>query len=354
MSEIGDKIKIFMTRYVGFAAVALICAIYVWSEFLNIEETGKTVHAIIFDGAAAFAAGISIQVMCSTLGIFWGRSDPGVSAAEKEHEQTVKEVSDANGMDDLNDWCRAENDRNKRFQRTRILADVGLSYGQCFDESGIPLEYDAAMPKWIEIKTRGLRMWAVYRRIARDRMKAFRKAVFLRLSELSAGELTGEGRRGSDPFYMGRGVGEYQKQTTAKSMVSKVITSLVFGYYSMDMLMDFSWTVMLGRLAQVLLFLVFGIFSFTGAVSYMTGEFRERLRAKVGHLKRFLKKLKGDTNNEQTGTGRDGTVSDGLRGGDQAAAKDLAERGEGSLDGGSAGAARADLPGADLRRGGEA
>jgi hypothetical protein len=353
MTEIGDKIKIFMTRYVGFAAVALICAIYVWSEFLNIEETGKTVHAIIFDGAAAFAAGISIQVMCSTLGIFWGRSDPGVSAAEKEHEQTVKEVSDANGMDALNDWCREENDRNKRFQRTRILADVGLSYGQCFDERGTPLEYDAAMPKWDEIKTRGLRMWAVYRRIARDRMKAFRKAVFLRLSELSAGELTGEGRRGSDPFYMGRGVGEYQKQTTAKSMVSKVITSLVFGYYSMDMLMDFSWTVMLGRLAQVLLFLVFGIFSFTGAVSYMTGEFRERIRAKVGHLQRFLKKLKGDTQHDQSQKDGTGTVQGGPDGrGVQE--KDLAERGEGSLDGGSAGAARAELPGADLRSGGRA
>lgn len=353
MSELGDKIKIFMTRYVGFAAVALICAIYVWSEFLNIEETGKTVHAIIFDGAAAFAAGISIQVMCSTLGIFWGRSDPGVSAAEKEHEQTVKEVSDANGMDALNDWCREENDRNKRFQRTRILADVGLSYGQCFAENGIPLEYDAAMPKWIEIKTRGLRMWAVYRRIARERMKAFRKAVFLRLSELSAGELTGEGRRGSDPFYMGRGVGEYQKQTTAKSMVSKVITSAVLGYYSFDMLVDFSWMVMLGRLAQVLLFLVFGIFSFTGAVSYMTGEFRERLRAKVGHLQRFLKKLKGDTQHDQSQKDGTGSVSGGAEG-RGAQEKDLAERGEGSLDGGSAGAARADLPGADLRRGGEA
>ena len=337
MSEIGDKIKIFMTRYVGFAAVALICAIYVWGEFLNFEETGMTVHAIIFDGATAFAAGISIQVMCSTLGIFWGRSDPGVSAAEKDHEQAVNEVSDANGMDALNDWCREENDRNKRFQRTRILADVGLSYGQCFDESGTPLEYDAAMPKWIEIKTRGLRMWAVYRRIARERMKAFRKAVFLRLSELSAGELTGEGRRGSDPFYMGRGVGEYQKQTTAKSMVSKVITSLVFGYYSMDMLMDFSWTVMLGRLAQVLLFLVFGIFSFTGAVSYMTGEFRERLRAKVGHLQRFLIKLKGDTKNDQSQKDGTGTVQGGPDG--RGATQE-----ESSSDRGSAGAGGTDLP----------
>jgi len=308
LSEIGDKVKVFMFRYVGFLSVALICAIYVWSSFLNIEETGKTAHAILFDGFTAFAAGISIQVMCANLGILWGRSDPGVAAAEREHETAVREVSEIDGMDLLNDWCRGQNEKNKRFQRTRILADVGLSYGQCFDEGGIPLDYTVSAPKLCEIKTRGLRMWRVYKRIAKARTRAFNKAVFLKLSELSAGELTGEGRRGSDPFYLGRGVAEYQKQTTARSMVSKIITSVVFGYYSMDMLVDFSLPVLLGRLAQMLLFLVFGIFSFTGAVSYMTGEFRERLRAKVGHLRRFLKSLitKGDTHHDQDELRHDG------------------------------------------------
>lgn len=308
MSEIGDKIKIFMTRYIGFMAVAMICAIYVWSEFLNIEESGKTAHAIIFDGATAFAAGISIQIMCANIGILWGRSDSSVKEAERDHEGAVREVSDMDGMDALNDWCQGENNKNKRFQRTRILADVGLRYAQCFDENGVPRDYDASPPSRAEIKTRGLRMWFVYRRIAKNRAKAFRKTVFLRLSELSAGELTGEGRRGSDPFYLGRGVSEYQKQTTTKSMVSKIITSVVFGYYSMDMLVDFSLPVLLGRLAQMLLFLVFGIFSFTGAVSYMTGEFRDRLRAKVGHLHRFLKKAKGDTYHDQTKAGDKGNI----------------------------------------------
>lgn len=314
MSEMSDKLKVFFSRYIGFLAVGLICAIYVWSEFLNIEETGKTIHAILFDGATSFAAGIGIQIMCSTLGILWGRSDPSVCAAEKAHEQAVREVSEADGMDELNDWCREENQRNKRFQRTRILADVGLAYSQCFEEGGMPKEYDATIPSLMELRTRGFRLWFTYRRIAKERLRAFRRAVFLRLSELSAGELTGEGRRGSDPFYMGRGVGEYQKQTTARSLVSKIITSLVFGYYSMDMLVSFSLPVLLGRLAQVLLFLVFGIFSFTGAMSYMTGEFRERLRAKESHLRRFLNKKKGEAQHEQGGHD---ALSGGVGGGDK-------------------------------------
>ena len=143
-------------------------------------------------------------------------------------------------------------------------------------------------------------MWLFYRKIARVRMRAFRKAVFLRLSELSAGELTGEGRRGSDPFYLGRGVGEYQKQNTVKSLVSKVLTSAVFGYYSFDMLRDFSIPILIARLGQVLVFLGFGSFALVGAIMYMTGEFRERLRGKNGHLNRFMsQKKKGEHNNER-------------------------------------------------------
>ena len=332
MSDMSDKIKVFLSRYVGFLAVGLICAIYVWSEFLNVEETGKTVHAIIFDGATSVAAGLAIQFMCSTLGILQARSDPGVIAAEKDHATAVGEVSKLDGMDALNDWCTQENRKNLRFQRTRILADVGLPYSLCFDEDGTAKEYIASIPTVDEIKTCGLRLWLTYRRIAKARVKAFRRAVFLRLSELSAGELTGEGRRGSDPFYMGRGVGDYQKQTTARSMVSKIVTSLVFGYYSMDMLVSFSFSVLLGRLAQVSIFLVFGILSFTGAQTYMTGEFRERLRSKEFFLRKFLHKLKkGGKHNERAESRGNDALPGSVEGGDEETPLDCAKHADSGI-----------------------
>ena len=47
MSDIGDKIRVFFMRYIGFAGVAIVCVVYVWSAFVDLEETGKSVRAII-------------------------------------------------------------------------------------------------------------------------------------------------------------------------------------------------------------------------------------------------------------------------------------------------------------------
>lgn len=299
MNEMSEKIKLFFSRYVGFLAVAMICVVYIWCEFLYIGKTGKTVHAILFDGATAFAAGIGIQMALSALGISKGHREKDVIEAERQHEEAVREVVTLNGMDSLNDWCRAENTKNKRFQRTRILADVGLTYDQCFDAEGQCKEHKETIPAVREIRTKGIRQWCIYRRLATARIRAFRQAAFLRLSELSAGELTGEGCRGNDPFYMGRGIGEYQRQTAVHNMTSKVLTSLVFGYYSLDMLTAFSWVVFVGRLAQVLIFLVLGIFSYMGAYTYMTTEFKTRIITKSNHLQTFLHTIrKGEKNNE--------------------------------------------------------
>ena len=355
MSDIGDKIRVFFMRYIGFAGVAIVCVVYVWSAFVDLEETGKSVRAIILDGSAAFVGGICMQNLFLTLARIHGHREQRVMEAEETHSGAVKDIMDAGGMEALNIWCCAENIKNKKNQRIRILADAGLSYDQCFNADGTPKDFTPSRIPFREILTRGFRMWFLSRRIAAMQAKAFRRAVFIRLTELSAGVLTGGGRRGNDPFYMGRDEVEYSKQKTIGGAVSKLGTGIVFGYYCMDMIVNFSIPVLLGRIGETLWLLVLGNLTFIGAMMYMTGEFRERLLSMTSHLKRFMsEKMKGDTQHDQSQKDGTGSVSGGSEGRGAEQEKDFAERGEGSLDGGSAGAARADLPGADLRRGGEA
>jgi hypothetical protein len=355
MSDIGDKLRVFFMRYIGFAGVAIVCVVYVWSAFVDLEETGKSVRAIILDGSAAFVGGICMQNLFLTLARIHGHREQRVMEAEEAHANAVTDVMESGGMEELNNWCQEENIKNKKNQRIRILADAGLSYDQCFNEDGTPKNFSPRFAPWGEILTRGIRMWLLTRRIASKQAAAFRKAVFIRLTELSAGVLTGGGRKSNDPFYMGRDEGEYQKQKTISGAVSKLGTGIVFGYYCMDVLVNFSLPVLLGRLGETLWLLVLGILTFIGAMMYMTGEFRERLLAMASHLKRFMsEKKKGDAQHDKPQKDGTGSVSGGSEGRGAEQEKDLAERGEGSLDGGSAGAARADLPGADLRRGGEA
>lgn len=309
MSEMGDKIRDFMAKYVGFAGVAIVCVVYMWSAFVDLEETGKSVRAIILDGSAAFVGGLCMQNLFLTLARVHGHRDTKVMEAEQAHAAAVKEVMESGRMEALNEWCRDENIKNKKNQRIRILADAGLSYEQCFDEGGAPKDFAPSRPPWREILTRGPRMWLLSRRIATKQAKAFHRTVFIKLTELSAGVLTGGGRRSNDPFYMGRDEGEYQRQKTIFGAISKLGTGLVFGYYCMDVLVNFSVSVLLGRIGETLWLLALGILTFVGAMMYMTGEFRERLLSMASHIKRFLSTEKGKSQNDQIGNKIHGALS---------------------------------------------
>ena len=108
----------------------------------------------------------------------------------------------------------------------------------------------------------------------------------------------GEGARADDPFWMGRGVAEYKRQTTASDVMSKIVTSAVLGYYGVKLISDFSWAALIWILVQVIFFVVLGTLKYNGAISYMTEEYRERRIKKTQHLKKFWKEF---TNTRGTG-----------------------------------------------------
>ena len=298
----NDKIRIFLKMYASYAALGVICALYVATSFLQIDKSGKSVMDILFEGFLAFVAGFCINNLLGTQGIVAGAREKPVMDAVEYHETQVEEVTDLDGMDELDEWCGRMNRKNYRTQRTRVLSKEGLSYGSCFTEEGEALPLPVREPGKSEIRERGLRLWLSLRRTARRQIKAYRRAVSMRLTELSAGELTGEGGRSDDPFWMGRGVGEYRKQTAIRDLISKVLTSIVLGYYSMDLIADFSIGMLLWRIIQVAIFLVLGAIQYGASLSYMTDEYRERRRKKGRHLIKFLhefKKLKGVETHEQ-------------------------------------------------------
>ena len=298
----NDKIRIYLKMYASYVALVVICAIYVATSFLQIDKSGKTVTDILFEGFLAFVVGFCITNLLGTQGIMTGAREQSVMEAVEYHERQVEEVTDLDGMDELDEWCGRMNRKNYRTQRTRVLSKEGLSYSSCFTEEGEALPIPVRDPHIREIWKRGLRLWLAMWRTARRQTRAYHRAVALRLTELSAGELTGEGGRSDDPFWMGRGVGEYQKQVAIKNLVSKVLTSLGLGYYSMELIADFSFGMLLWRIVQVAIFLVLGAIQYGASMSYMADEYRERRRKKGRHLIKFLhefKKLKGVETHEQ-------------------------------------------------------
>lgn len=282
----NEKIRIFCKLYLGYAAIAAFCIMYIMTSFIELEPTGKTVPMIIADGLMAFAFGMGIASMFKTQGLLAGRREEEVIQAAERHSEVAEMIVEDDEMEDLTAWCAKENGKNYRVQRSMILSRAGMTYRECFTDDGAAKAYEPLpLAEGDDIRSRLIRIRQ--RRMEKVRFKAYVKAIGLRLTELSAGELMSEGGRSDDPFYMGRGVGEYRKQTTASDAVSKVVTSVVLGYYGVKLIAGFSWASLIWIIVQVIFFSVMGVLKYSGAFSYMTEEYRERRIKKTRYLKKF-------------------------------------------------------------------
>lgn len=264
-------------RQVGsYAVIGLVCLVYLCTAFLTIEKTGKSVYRIIADGAIVFLLGFFIDQVFSIQGIMTGEADPRFISTSNLHADTVVRISP--NIDRLDEWCREKNSENLREQRTRILAAEGLKYSDYFNEDG------SAKPFVIDEKKLASR---VQRRFEMRRIKCYEKALRLRLTTISAGELTSEGSKDGDPFYLGRTKPEYSRQMNLSEVVSKIGMALIFGYYGVELITDFSYANLIWTALQVVIFLLMGVARKYHASMFITGEFRGRLVKKINFLEMF-------------------------------------------------------------------
>lgn len=284
-----QKIKDFARMNMANMATVMICVLYFCSAFLTpAHRDDISLWEIFLNSILAFMASTSLNNLYNSKAIMAGLSDHDVVEAAKTHNQRIDDVTENNAMDDLDVWCKGENKKNYRNQRVRILSKVGLSYADCFTEDGFPQEIEVERPKMRMAAKWGLRMCMLRRALARRQVKAFKRAVQLRLSELSAGELTGEGANGNDPFNLGRGIAEYRKQMAAKNTTSKIVFSLVTGYMAADLIAEFSWLKLMLNTLQIVLFLAMASIQYINTSSFMLGEYKERLTKKGRYLLKFL------------------------------------------------------------------
>lgn len=291
-----ERFKRFVRLNTGNMATVMICALFFCSAFLT-PGHGENVSIvdIVISSFLGFWASTAINSLYNNKGLVEGMLSTEVVDATKNHNERIDEIIDENAMDDLHVWCVGENEKNYRNQRTRILSKAGLSYDMCFTESGEYKQVEIRPPERSEIKRLGFRMWCIRKATAKRQIKAYIRAVHLRLTELSAGELTGEGNNRDDPFYMGRGVSEYKKQVAAKNTFSKIVLSLVVGYMTVDMIADFSWFKLMIRAVQIVMFLVVGLTQYLNMMDYVTIEYKNRLVRKERILHKFLIEKKNKT-----------------------------------------------------------
>ncbi len=285
----GEKVKGFFKQNLGYFIIAFVCAVYILTAFLQIDKTGKTIPRIIADGALCFFLGVFINRAFDLQGIMSGEREENVKAAIEEHAKIVLKISPH--IEELDRWCEEENAKNYKTQRTKILARVGLKYSSCFDEDGVAIPYMVDREK---LKDKYLR------KIECKKLRGYHKAAGLKLTALSAGELTSEGGKQQDPYYFGRTKAQYETQRSVKDIIAKIGTAVIFGVYGVDLVKDFSYANLIWTTLQVAFFLMMGIIKMFQAYLFVTDEYKGRIWKKIDNLQKFDNDINNKINKEKT------------------------------------------------------
>lgn len=270
----ADKIREFVQRNVGYLVAALVSLFYVATSIIVPAEAKKPLTAIIVDGALSFALGMILTQVFSLQGIMRGKEDPRLLATMKLHSEQVLRIVPF--IDGLDDWCEKKTAESLRRERTKVLAEGAMRYADYFDEDGIPKEF---VPRVCKSKLEEKREAARY--------KIYQKAVRVKITPLRAGVLTGGGEKVEDPNNFGPDIPEYMQGVLVRTAASKVILALIFGYYGIQLIQDFSYADLVWKVFQVGMFCAMGVVQSNQAYLFMVDGYRRRIIRFIDRLQEF-------------------------------------------------------------------
>lgn len=272
----NEKLKAFLKGIMSDMVVFALSVSYTLTAFVTIQATGKSVWQILGEGVVAFLMGFFLNRALERQGISEGDGAESVRLAAEKHAAMVDCVVPY--VDRLEEWCDMQNSRALKRMRERLLAESSLCYSDFFDDDGMAYEL---VPDGEKLKNRYLRKGELLR------LRAYYRALGVKLTRLTAATLMSEGGREGDPFYLGRSKAEYQKETARRDALTKTVLAVLFGYYGVTLISDFSIAALIWKLFQVVTFLVIGSVKKSMAYTYVTEEYRGRLIKKTMHLQAF-------------------------------------------------------------------
>ena len=277
----NEKAKDFFRNNIGYFVVALIAVIYIATSVVTMGRTGKTIGEIVSDGAVVLFLGVLINRIFDLQGMMNGERQERVHNTLALHSEIVTRISPY--IDKLDKWCEEQNVEALRVQRTIILACNGMKYSDYFDENGGTKDFVINESK---LKNRFTRNDELHR------IKYYKKALRLKLTPITASGLTSEGGKKQDPYFFGRTKSQYERQTVAKDIISKIAVACLFGYYGAELVQDFSWASLIWKLLQVGIFVVMGVIKMYQSYMFVIDEYRGRIVKKIDNLQKFENYIK--------------------------------------------------------------
>ncbi len=257
----------------GYYCVGLISLIYIAGSLILISKTGKSIYEIIGTGFISMVVGSLINGSLRSVGVRRGEENEKMIEAQKNHAEVLCQVSPH--LDKLEEFCDSENKNAIKKIRIKILAAVGLKYNDCFDENGVCKELLLTQDRKNRRKNRKI-------------MRAYRKAVNLKIKELTVDALTFECGNTDNPFDFGKSKREFSKSKNATDIITRVIMAVIFGYFGVTLVNEINFATVIWNALQIVMYITSGVVGMYSTYMWIVEDYRQGILKKIEYLKRFI------------------------------------------------------------------
>lgn len=262
-----EKTVGFVKRNLVYFAVVILVVGYVIGGFIEIIETQKPIENIIVDGLLALIVGWIITSLFGLGGSVSGQADINFIKTKQGYGEVIaKQITPH--IEKLDFFCEDETKEALRRKQTNLLLKGALSY-----EKFINGEYDS-------IST-----------LTEHKKGMLEQARKAQIKPLTSAILLSENEDNEDETSFGRNPKQFKRSRFTKTLSSKLITMLIFGYYSMTLRDGVDWGAIIWATIQVAVFLALGILEWLNAYNYEISEHRQAIIKKTNYLLVFYNKV---------------------------------------------------------------
>jgi hypothetical protein len=249
-------------------ALVLLCIVWMVMGFVTLKLTGKTTEEVVADSLMLMMFGLTINRMCTIMGIKKGKQTQKYIDTNNLHGDKVTEAS--KDINSLVRWCDKENYLNKKDIQAKKLAPLGISYDDFIKDN---IDY-SRWEKPNKIKKKVL------------------KIKNIKLHQISVDALTTIIDDRIDKFYYGRSEKRYKKSESIIDFISKPVIYIILGLMAVDLITNFSYGNLILKLIQLVILLSSGAMKYANAYTFIVDEFRAGTIKKINDLDRFLNEQK--------------------------------------------------------------
>ena len=259
-----ERLMRFIRKNIYDFAIVLICLTRIVVSLADIQKTGKTIAGIIADGAITFVFSMVMSLLIEGKGLLAGEQAKEYQEALAIYKKTRDSAS--RWISKLDGWCKAYSKAHYKAKMTTMLLPLGLTY-----EQYVTHDYNEE-------------------NFSDEQKKQYAKIKKVKVQRITTESLmSGEIESGREIDYENTTKKAYMKRSTSSDLLSKIILSIVFGYFTLPPIAQWDWSGAVWALLHTSLILGMSIVKYISAFNFVNDELRAKLVDKTNKLNLFMK-----------------------------------------------------------------